>query len=99
MQKALKEELRLWKQGNTLACNTILARLGANYINNYEEETSAYRLWNSLIRDCKPQEAGTLNEYYQRLGAITLASCKDTADYAGQFKEIVTKINNIYHVI
>ena len=98
-QKDLKEELKTWTRGNKMARNAILARLKSNYIKTYEKETSAYKIWHNLIRDCKPRGAGTLNEYYWRLGAITLASCKDVPDYIGQFKDLCEDIDNVHPVL
>ena len=81
-----------------MACNAILARLGTNYVTNYEKETSAYQLWTSLSRDYKLWGAGILNDYYRRLGALTLVSYKDVGDYVSQFKELYTNIYKVYPI-
>ena len=94
-KKALADETKIWKKGNQLTCNAIISRLGNNYINDFEGETNAYKLWHGIVRDCKPKGSGTLNDLYRRLNTLTLASCKDAADYGGQFKNTHNEIMNI----
>lgn len=94
--KALALEVKKWKKGHQVTCNAIISRLGTNYINDFENETNAYKLWNGIDKDCKPAGSGTLNDFYRRLDTLTLASCKDTTDYTGQFKNTHNEITNIH---
>ena len=93
--KAPEESVSAWEQGNEIACNAIKSRLGTNYINDFKNETNAYKLWNRIVRDCKPAGLELLNDFYRRLITHSLESCKDAADYAGQFKSIYNDILDI----
>ena len=89
---ALEEKMFAWKRGNQLACNAIVSRLGTSYAYDFENETNAYKLWNRIVRDCKPAGLETLNDLYRRLMTHSLGSCKDAADYTGQFESIYKDI-------
>ena len=95
-KEALAIEVKRWKRGHLVACNAIFSVLGTNYVNDFENETNAHKLWNGIVRDCRPKGSGTLNDLYRRLDTLTLASCKDAADYAGQFKNTHNEITNIH---
>ena len=89
---ALEEKMFAWKRGNQLACNAIVSRLGTSYAYDFENETNAYKLWNRILRSCKPAGLVTLNSLYRRLLTHSLGSCKDAVDYTGQFKSIYKDI-------
>ena len=84
-----------WERGHELACNAIVSRLGLYYICDFENETNACKLWNRINKDCKPAGLATMNDLYRRLVNHSLGSCKDAADYIGQFKSIYNDILSI----
>ena len=93
---ALEEKISTWKSGHELARNAILSRLGHCYILDFKHETNAYELWNRIIRFFKPADLTTLNNLYRRLDSHSLGSCRDAADYIGQFKSIHNDILSIH---
>ncbi|KAK0516692.1 hypothetical protein JMJ35_001295 [Cladonia borealis] len=92
---ALNQKMSAWKRGHALACNAIISRLGTYYTYEFENEINAHKLWNSIIKNCKPAGLATLNDLYRRLVTHSLGSCKNEADYIGQFKSIYNDILSI----
>ena len=92
---ALNQKMAAWKRGHALACNAIKSRLGLYYICDFENETNACKLWHGIIKNCKPADSVRLNDLYRRLVTHSLGSCKDVADYIGQFKSIYNDILSI----
>ena len=93
---APEENISIWKRGHELVCNAIISRLGTYYFNEFQGETNAYELWNRIKGYFKPADLTTLNNLYRRLNTHSLKSCKDAADYAGQFKSIYNDILRIH---
>ena len=63
---ALEEKTLVWRHGKMIVCKAIISRLSANYYSyvECENETSAYKLWNSISEDYKPAGLETLKHLY-----------------------------------